>query len=126
MKTQKILLLVSSVFLIFSCSKSKNLSNDQGSVTSRSETMAVGSNIVLCGQCGHIKGTSVCCSKEADRCSCGAIKGSPGCCNLNKDRADLVLCSKCGQVEGGEECCQGLEKKCEKCGKEKGSPGCCL
>ena len=84
MKTQKILLLGSSVFLIFSCSKSKNLSNEQGSVTSKSETVAVGSDIVFCGQCGQIKGTSVCCSKEAARCSCGAIKGSPGCCLLTE------------------------------------------
>lgn len=126
MKIQKILLLVSTVLLLFSCSKSKNFSKEQGSVTSKAETMAVVGNIVLCGQCGHIKGTSVCCSKEAVRCGCGAIKGSPGCCNLKKDRADLVLCSKCGHVKGGEECCQGLEKKCGKCGKEKGSPGCCL
>ena len=126
MKIQKNLLLVTTVLLLFSCSKSKISSKEQESITSKAETVAVGGNIVLCGQCGHIKGTSVCCSKEAARCSCGAIKGSPGCCNLKKDRADLILCSKCGQVKGGEECCQGLEKKCGKCGKEKGSPGCCL
>ena len=84
MKIQKILLLVSTVLLLYSCSKSKNSPEEQGSVASKAETMAVGSNIVLCGQCGHIKGTSVCCSKEAVRCSCGAIKGSPRCCLLTE------------------------------------------
>jgi YHS domain-containing protein len=37
--------------------------------------------LALCGKCGEVKGTEVCCAKDAEICSkCNLHKGSPGCC----------------------------------------------
>lgn len=36
----------------------------------------------ICGKCGQIKGTDVCC--KADVVKCGLAAGSPGCCNAPK------------------------------------------
>jgi hypothetical protein len=39
----------------------------------------------LCGKCGQVKGTAVCCAPGALKCGkCGLAKGSPGCCKLPK------------------------------------------
>jgi len=35
----------------------------------------------LCGKCGQIKGSAVCCKADGVKCEkCGMAKGSPGCC----------------------------------------------
>ena len=35
----------------------------------------------LCGGCGQIKGSDVCCKEGAEKCDgCKLAKGSPGCC----------------------------------------------
>jgi len=82
---------------------------------------------VLCGKCGQVKGTPVCCKKDALRCGgCGLAKGSPGCCKLPADGKDAALCGKCGQVKGAAECCKADVAACTKCGLAKGSPGCRL
>ncbi len=39
----------------------------------------------LCGACGQVKGSDLCCKADAEKCgSCGLDKGSPGCCKLPK------------------------------------------
>ncbi len=43
--------------------------------------------VMLCGKCGQIKGTDVCCKADAQKCSkCGLAKGAPGCCKLPKTK----------------------------------------
>jgi len=82
--------------------------------------------ISLCGMCGQIKGTDVCCVADAPKCSkCGLAKGSPGCCKLPQPGKDAQLCSHCGQIKGTDVCCVADAPKCTKCGLAKGSPGCC-
>ena len=44
--------------------------------------------IVLCGQCGQIKGSGVCCVKDAKMCGCGAHSGSPACCVILVEAPD--------------------------------------
>jgi hypothetical protein len=82
-------------------------------------------NIVLCGHCGEVKGSTNCCKEDAQKCgNCKLQKGSPGCCAMEKGK-DVTLCSHCGEIAGGEKCCkmEGREK-CSQCGLFKGSPGC--
>ncbi len=39
----------------------------------------------LCGKCGQVKGSDLCCKAGAEKCGkCGLDKGSPGCCKLPK------------------------------------------
>ena len=41
----------------------------------------------LCGKCGQVKGSAMCCCNKPDqeRCTmCGLFKGSPGCCRINR------------------------------------------
>jgi len=39
----------------------------------------------LCGACGQVKGSDLCCKADAEKCGkCGLTKGSPGCCKLPK------------------------------------------
>ena len=85
--------------------------------------------LVVCPQCGEIKGTAQCCRAEAAKCpKCRLNKGSIGCCKDLKpagERQDVVLCPKCGEVKGAPKCCQPEAPKCSKCGRNKGAPGCC-
>ncbi|MDP6047816.1 MAG: hypothetical protein QGH94_10115 [Phycisphaerae bacterium] len=79
----------------------------------------------LCGGCGQVKGSDVCCKEGAEKCAgCDLAKGSPGCCKITKGK-DAVLCGGCGQIKGSDVCCKADAVKCTKCGKAKGSPGCC-
>ena len=79
----------------------------------------------LCGGCGQIKGSAVCCKADAAKCDkCELAKGSPGCCKITKGK-DAPLCAKCGQIKGTDVCCKADADKCAKCGMAKGSPGCC-
>ncbi|MCP5052131.1 MAG: hypothetical protein GY940_33500 [bacterium] len=79
----------------------------------------------LCGECGQIKGSKVCCAKDAKMCShCKLAKDSPGCCKMEKGK-DVALCTHCGQMKGSKMCCKPGAKKCSKCKLAKGSPGCC-
>ena len=81
--------------------------------------------VFLCGGCGQVKGSDVCCAEGAEKCDkCGLTKGSPGCCKIEKG-TDTKLCSKCGQIKGSDACCAEGAEKCDKCGLAKGSPGCC-
>lgn len=81
--------------------------------------------VTLCGGCGQIKGSDVCCKADAVKCGgCGLAKGSPGCCKIPKGK-DVPLCLKCGQAKGAAVCCDAKAAKCAKCGLAKGSPGCC-
>ena len=86
---------------------------------------AEGGGVVLCGGCGQVKGSAVCCEADAAKCeACGLAKGSPGCCKIEKG-TDVTLCAKCGQIAGSDVCCLPDAEKCEKCSLAKGSPGCC-
>jgi hypothetical protein len=79
----------------------------------------------LCGGCGQIKGSDVCCKEGAEKCDgCKLAKGSPGCCKIAQGK-DAVLCAGCGQIKGSDVCCKADAEKCAKCGMAKGSPGCC-
>jgi hypothetical protein len=79
----------------------------------------------LCGGCGQIKGSDVCCKADAEECDgCGLAKGSPGCCKIEKGQ-DVALCAGCGQIKGSDVCCKADAEKCGTCGLAKGSPGCC-
>ena len=83
--------------------------------------------LALCGKCGQIKGSPMCCKPGAKKCDkCGMAKGSPGCCKgIDFDKGDVTLCSKCGMPAGSDLCCKPDAAKCTKCGMAKGSPGCC-
>lgn len=87
---------------------------------------AASAPLVLCGDCGELKGESACCAEDAELCSgCDLHKGSPGCCQIEKGGGDVALCS-CGHAKGGDACCDGDAERCGGCDKIKGSPGCCL
>ena len=85
------------------------------------------SKALICGKCGQIKGSELCCKKGQALCpKCNLVKGSPGCCQLPKGSADVELCTKCGFIKGSAVCCKTAGKAvCSKCGLVKGSPGCC-
>lgn len=79
----------------------------------------------LCGGCGQIKGSDVCCKPEAPKCGeCELAQGSPGCCKITKG-TDAALCGGCGQIKGTDVCCKADAAKCAECNKATGSPGCC-
>ena len=82
--------------------------------------------ILLCGKCGQVKGTEICCKKDAVKCGCGAVKGSPACCKVEITGTDIHLCDHCGQVKVSDSCCKSDVEKCPKCKMAKGSPGCCI
>ena len=43
----------------------------------------------LCGKCGHMEGTEICCKKDTQKCEkCGLAEGSPLCCKLAKKDVD--------------------------------------
>jgi len=89
------------------------------------EGTAPPADVVLCGKCGQVKGSEICCLENAAFCAeCALAKGSPGCCKITKG-ADVTLCAKCGQVKDSEACCDPDAAVCKKCGLAKGSPGCC-
>lgn len=81
-------------------------------------------NVALCGSCGQMKGSDVCCAEGATACEgCKLAKGSPGCCKMAKGE-DAALCTGCGHIKGAEACCTEGAERCG-CGMIKGSPGCC-
>ncbi len=81
--------------------------------------------VFLCGDCGQIKGSDVCCAEGAETCEkCGLAKGAPGCCKIEKG-TNTELCTKCGQIKGSDVCCAEGAETCAKCDLAKGSPGCC-
>ncbi len=60
----------------------------------------------LCGGCGQIKGTELCCKEGVPKCDkCELAKGSPGCCKITKG-TEAVLCGCCGEIKGSEACCK--------------------
>ncbi|QDU53945.1 hypothetical protein [Aeoliella mucimassa] len=80
--------------------------------------------VVLCKDCGQVKGSEACCAEGAEMCDCGFHHGSPACCKLEKSGEDITLCTKCGQAEGSEKCCAEGADLCPLCGLQVGSPGC--
>ncbi len=81
--------------------------------------------VVLCGHCGQVKESDLCCIEGAELCEkCGLQAGAPGCCNIEKG-ADVTLCASCGQIKGTELCCAEGATVCADCGWHKGSPACC-
>ena len=86
-------------------------------------------DVTLCGKCGQVKGSDLCCCNKPDQplCTkCGLFAGSPGCCRITKGEP-VTLCGKCGQVKGSDLCCCNKpdQPRCAMCGLFKGSPGCC-
>jgi len=52
-------------------------------MTDAEDCCASKEDVVLCGGCGQIKGSDVCCVEGAEKCAdCGLAKGSPGCCKI--------------------------------------------
>ncbi len=52
-------------------------------LSGKESTGAVPAKVFVCGKCGQIKGSDVCCKKDQQLCSkCGLVKGSPGCCKI--------------------------------------------
>ena len=89
------------------------------------EIIATETSFFLCGDCGEVKETEVCCAEDAKKCDkCSLIAGSPGCCKIEKG-SDAKICTQCGQVAGSDACCDEDAEKCDKCNLAKGSPGCC-
>ena len=82
---------------------------------------------LLCGKCGHEKGTESCCAEGAETCEkCGLHAGSKLCCaELSEDAAGKDICSGCGHVAEGHHHCDENCEKCESCGMHAGSPACC-
>ena len=83
---------------------------------------------LLCGTCGHEKGSDSCCADGAETCECGKHKGSELCCvELSEDAAGKDICTGCGVAVGADEHhhCDATAEKCEKCGLNAGSTGCC-
>jgi hypothetical protein len=114
-------LVVAVALATWGCDQSADESAQPAAVGEAAE----GGGVFLCGECGQIKGSEVCCQPDAVACSgCTLVKGSPGCCKIEKG-TDVKLCTKCGQIGGSEVCCAEGAEKCEKCGLAKGSPGCC-
>jgi len=82
-------------------------------------------DIVLCGDCGQVKGTDLCCADGAEVCEkCGLQSGAPGCCKIEQG-TNVTLCSSCGQIKGTDVCCLEGATVCADCGWHKGSPACC-
>ena len=124
----KYILLIGLVFFFLGGCSKQNYSGDQSKVNTEQvkENELFHTGIKLCGKCGQMKGTSICCAKDAKKCACGAVKGSPACCKVKLAGTDIPLCDNCGQVKGSVICCKANAVKCSKCGKAKGSLGCCL
>ena len=87
---------------------------------------ATPASIILCKDCGEVKGSEACCAEGAEVCDCGFHHGSPACCKLEKTGEDIVVCGKCGEVEGSDKCCADGAEICMHCDKHKDSPGCCI
>ena len=81
---------------------------------------------VLCGSCGHEKGTDACCADDAEVCEgCSLHKGSELCCKELGDAKGKDICKGCGDAcEDGHKCATDGEE-CSKCGLHKGSAACC-
>lgn len=124
----KHILVIGLVFLFLNgCSKQNNIADqNKANIEQVKENDSHLPEITLCGKCGQVKGTAICCTKDAKKCDCGAVKGSPACCKIKLAGADITLCDHCGQVKGSEICCKSDTIKCSKCGKAKESPGCFL
>ena len=81
--------------------------------------------VSLCGSCGQVKGSGVCCKADAKICGkCSLADGAPGCC-IMKPGDKVALCATCGHIAGADACCKEGAEKCAECQLVKGSPGCC-
>lgn len=80
-----------------------------GMATAGEEAAGAGDvvKILVCGKCGQVKGTDLCCRADALKCEkCELTKGSVGCCKLPEKGKDAELCIKCGQIKGADTCCK--------------------
>jgi len=117
--------LVSILVLAFIFVQLNNINAQCNHKTDSTKSAVKNEKVMLCGKCGHIKGTEQCCKADAETCDkCGLHKGAPGCCKIEKGE-DIQLCSKCGEIKGKDKCCKADAEKCGKCGLNKGAPGCC-
>lgn len=94
MKKTKVLFLLAALvsLAVWGCSKTP-------------EESAVASDVVLCGGCGQIKGSELCCDADAEKCDgCSLAKGSPGCCTIEKGRRDALRLVRPGQGHDGMLC----------------------
>ena len=123
MKLKKIAILF-IIALFFSGCEQKEKLNEK--TQTHSHSMGKNADITLCGNCGQVKGSDICCKVDAVKCGCGAHKGSPACCTITLTGENITLCGHCGEVRGSELCCLETAEKCVKCDKIKDSPGCCL
>ena len=119
-------LIVLVTVAVFGCGRTPSAEGPaEGAGTESTEIVATETAFFLCGDCGEMKETEVCCVEGAKKCDeCGLIAGSPGCCKIEKG-TDAKLCTKCGQIAGSDTCCKADAEKCDKCQLAKGSPGCC-
>ena len=82
--------ILSVVVLAGGCGQLIQATDESGTVPSPVVVTPVAANgnpvsgdVTLCGKCGHVKGTEVCCQEGADTCGkCELAKGSPGCCKI--------------------------------------------
>jgi hypothetical protein len=123
-KTEILVLLMLSSWGIFliGCEKKEPAGTAGGSAAVQKD-----SRILICAQCGEIKGSDQCCKPGVKKCpKCGLNKDSAACCKgINLKRGDVELCPKCGEVKDSIRCCVMVAEKCPKCGLHKNSPGCC-
>lgn len=96
-----------------------------GTAASGDATPVAATGDVLCGQCGHDKGSEACCSDDCTSCEkCGLHEGSELCCAVSEAAAGKDMCAKCGHA-AGESCCEDECETCADCGKHAGSELCC-
>ncbi len=125
----KLLAAVLAVGLLVGCDQGKAPPEKKPTAPPAKKTVdtkkVAAATVTLCGKCGQIKGSELCCKEGAVLCDkCQLVKGAPGCCAIKKGE-DVVLCASCGQIKGSDVCCKADVANCEKCGLAKGSPGCC-
>ncbi len=107
------------------CSQQSSNGAAEGTLPTDAVASAGVSDVTLCGACGQIKGSEVCCKADAEKCDhCRLAKDSVGCCKMEAG-TDVVVCAKCGESKGSENCCAEGKEACAECGLHKGSLGCC-
>ncbi len=69
--------------------------------------------MLLCLECGQIKGGELCCKPDQVKCpKCGLAKGSPGCCKIPKGAQMAAICTKCNKVIVDKACGGCYDAKC--------------
>jgi hypothetical protein len=117
MQRNSVVCLVTVMLLLVGCQKPADTT-----VPGDTTTVAM----VLCGKCGHEKGSAQCCADDCETCAiCGLHVGSQLCCKVAEEFRGNDMCLKCGHIAGSDECCKDGCVICTKCGLHEGSPLCC-